>query len=650
VAPTPPSVPSVVVGTAGHVDHGKTELVKALTGINTDRLAEEQERELSIDIGFAHLDLPDGTRLGLVDVPGHERFIKNMLAGATGIDLVLLIVAADEGVMPQTVEHLDILALLGIDTGIVVLTKIDLVDEELAALAEEDVRDALRGSPLQDAPLVRTSARTGEGLQELSQTLAEVAAAVARRDIRGPARLPIDRTFSMPGFGLVATGTLVRGRLEEGDEVEILPRGLTARVRGLQTHGADVSEVVAARRVAVNLMRVSGEGVERGDTLCAPGSMQPSGLLDVRLSLLPRAPGPLKQRTRVRLHHGTAERLGRVYFMDREALAPGSSSIAQIRLEGLVAAARGDRCVIRSYSPMATIGGAIVLEPAPVRHRGTDPSAVARLEAGESGSTLDLAREWTAARGPTPFAARDLAAALQLDAEEAAHVVAELVVGGEVTQLRDGPLHVAAPAHAALCESVLAALSAHHEAQPLSEAMAKDALQAALRRPAPTLLDDALARLAAAGEIAPGASGVRLAGHAVRLSAAHQRALEAMQALALGGRFAPPTRDEFLAAAGVSRSEAQALLGRLIESGDLVAVGEHLYHRQTLDAVQRLMRERFREAGPLTIADVRDLTQSSRKYVVPLVEHLDGIGFTRRQGDLRTVTQPDDEKPRGTDP
>jgi len=643
LAPEIDNLPSVVVGTAGHVDHGKTELVKALTGINTDRLAEEQERELSIDIGFAHLDLPDGTRVGLVDVPGHERFVKNMLAGATGIDLVLLIVAADEGVMPQTIEHLDIITLLGIETGIVVMTKTDLVDEELADLAEEDIRSALAGSHLAEAPVVRTSAKTGEGLEELVRVLAEVAAGVKRRDIRGPARLPIDRAFTMPGFGLVATGTLVRGRLVQGEEVEILPDGYRARIRGLQTHGVGVQEVAAARRVAVNLMRMSGEGVERGDTLCAPGSMKPSGLLDVRLSLLARAPGPLWQRTRVRLHHGTAERLGRVFFMDRDALAPGESCIAQVRLEGLVAAARGDRCVIRSYSPMTTIGGAVVLDPAPHRHRGREGAVVGRLESLEAGAPVDLAREWIGARGLALFTPRELSTALQLDPTEGEQIVAELLEDQEVVRLADGIACVPAKEHAALREETLAALGAYHGSHPLSDAMPKEALQAALKRPPAAVLDDVLERLTDAGSIAQGPAGIRLAGHAVRLSADHERALEAMRSITRRGRFAPPTREAVLAASGRPTPEARALMTRLIDSGDLAIVGEYAYHREALAEIQRLVTQHFREKGPFTVADLRDLTQSSRKYVVPLAEYLDGVGFTRRQGDLRIVARPEVE-------
>ena len=635
-----PMTPSVVVGTAGHVDHGKTELVKALTGINTDRLAEEQERQLSIDIGFAHLDLPSGVRVGIVDVPGHERFVKNMLAGATGIDLVMLIVAADEGVMPQTREHLDILTLLGVRSGLIVLTKSDLVDEEMLELVADDVRGVVAGGPLAEARMVATSARTDAGLDELVAALSEALAQVRPPDVRGPARLPIDRVFTMPGFGTVVTGTLIRGRLAVEDEVEILPHQFTARVRGLQVHGLDVEEVAAAKRVAGNLARLSGTGVERGDTLCAPGSMKPSSMIDVRLELLARTRAPLKQRTRVRLHHGTAEALGRVYFMDRELLEPGESCIAQLRLEGLIAASRDDRFVIRSYSPMFTIGGGVVLDPAPRRHRARDTEAVARLGAAETGQAVDVARQWIAQAKRPVFTSAELATDLQLDAADAKGIVQTLVQSGELEPLIGTEAFAPAPAHHALTESVLAGLGAYHQRNPLAAAMPKEALQAQVGRPPGALLSDVLRRLAEAGEIAVASEGVRVGTHEVRVSPEQQRSLEAMTALARRARFAPPTREAVLEAARArTPDEARALFAMLAASGELVAATEHVYHRDTLQEAERLIRAHVAEKGPFTIADLRDMTGSSRKYVVPLAEYLDGIGLTRRQGDLRTVAR-----------
>jgi selenocysteine-specific elongation factor len=393
----------------------------------------------------------------------------------------------------------------------------------------------------------------------------------------------------------------------------------------------------------VNLMRVSGEGVERGATLCVPGSMQPSGLLDVRLQLLKRAPRPMKQRTRIRLHHGTAELLGRAYLLDRDALAPGDSCPAQLRLEGLVAASRGDRCVVRSYSPMLTIGGAVVLDPTPVRHRRRDEEVLARLETLAAGDPLEVAREWVARRGAVPFASRDLASALQIEPAEAERLVAGLVERGDLRALgTDGAL-VSAEAHDALQAGVAAAVRDFHAARRLQASMPKDALQAALQRPHAGLLADVLARLAAEGRIEVEPGGVRARGWQVRLSAEQEGALEAMVRLARDGGFSPPTREALLAVGRRPEVEARALLARLTDNGELVPVGEHVYHRVALEEVQRRVRQHFRAKGPFTVAELRDLTGSSRKYCVPLAEHLDGIGFTRRQGDLRIVTRPDDD-------
>ncbi len=631
---------SVVVGTAGHVDHGKTELVKALTGINTDRLAEEQERELSIDIGFAHLDLPGGTRIGIVDVPGHERFIKNMLAGATGIDLVMLVVAADEGVMPQTTEHLDIINLLGIEAGLIVITKADLADEELLELVEDDVRTHVAGTPLAEAPLVRTSARTSQGLEELVEVLGRAVRNVRPRDVLGPARLPIDRVFSAPGFGQVVTGTLVRGSLAAGDSMEVLPAAVPARIRGLQVHGVEVEEVNAARRVAVNLTRVRQERLARGDTLCAPGSMEPSGMLDARLHLLRTARSPLKNRARVRLHHGTAELLGRVYLLDSDVLAPGDSCLAQFRLEQPVAAARGDRYVIRSYSPMITIGGGAVLDPTPRRHRRHDPSVAARLENLEAGDSTDLALQWIRELQQPILTARQLATALQLDSSEAQTIVRELEASGALTLLAGSDAYTLAEAHRELAAGVLQALRNHHEENPLVAAMPKGKLQSGLARPPDPLLDDVLGCLSRENRIAVGSEGVRLAGHEVRLGETQERALRAMASLARRGRFSPPALDDVLEAAGVADArEARALFDIAVASGDLVTIGEHVYHREALDEIARTITAHVREQGPFTIAELRDMTGSSRKYVVPLAEYLDRTGLTRRQGDVRTLAE-----------
>ncbi|RMG48984.1 MAG: selenocysteine-specific translation elongation factor, partial [Acidobacteria bacterium] len=354
----------IIVGTAGHIDHGKTELVKALTGIDADRLKEEKERGITIDIGFAFLTMGD-TRFGFVDVPGHERFVKNMLAGVHGIDLVLLVVAADESIMPQTREHFDICRLLRVKSGLIAITKVDLVDEELLQLVEEEVRDFVRGSFLDGAPIIRVSARTGVGLEELKAALVNLGERIQERQSNAVPRLPIDRVFTKRGFGTVVTGTLVSGTLREGESVEILPRQMGATIRGLQVHNKPVEVAHAGERTAVNLQGVGVEDLQRGDVLVPPRRFRPTSMLDARLELLPTAPQPIENRTRVRFHIGTAEIMARVILLDRESLRPGDAALVQFRLERPTFAVAGDRFIIRRYSPQTTVGGGVILDPLP---------------------------------------------------------------------------------------------------------------------------------------------------------------------------------------------------------------------------------------------------------------------------------------------
>ena len=362
----------VIIGTAGHVDHGKTLLVKALTGIDTDRLTEEKKRGITIELGFAHLDFDDGSQAGIVDVPGHEKFIKNMLAGAGGIDLAMLVVAADEGFMPQTVEHLGILSLLGIRDGLVVLTKCDMVDPEWVEMVREDVKAQTAGTFLEGKPVHAVSARTGEGLPELKKNLRELVRQASEKNLRIPFRLPIDRVFSVEGFGTVVTGTLIEGALAVGDMAEVLPTGFQARVRNLQVHGKDVPAAYAGQRVAVNLAGTKKSDLARGDTIAKPGSVRKSLMLDVKLQNLKNSQRTILSGSQLHLYHGSSVRLCKVVLLDRDALQPGESCFAQLRMTEDLAAKCGDRFVVRFYSPLETIGGGIVLDDCPVRHRRGD--------------------------------------------------------------------------------------------------------------------------------------------------------------------------------------------------------------------------------------------------------------------------------------
>ena len=357
----------VIIGMAGHVDHGKTELVKALTGVDTDRLAEEKKRGITIDLGFARLDFPDGSCASIVDVPGHERFIKNMLAGAGGVDLAMLVVAADEGFMPQTVEHLDILQLLGVKDGLIVLTKTDLVDEDWLNMLEEDVKSRVKGTFLEDKPILRTSVRTGEGVEALREALHDLTLHAEEKSARTPFRLPIDRVFSVDGFGTIVTGTLIDGHIAVGDEAQLMPLGNQCRVRNLQVHGRDVSAVYAGQRAAVNLAGIKKESISRGDVLCRTDSMQPSLMLDVKLQNLPDSKRIIESGSRLHLYHGAAVRLAKAVLLDRDALRPGESCYAQLRLSEALAARQGDRFVVRFYSPLETVGGGMILDEHPCR-------------------------------------------------------------------------------------------------------------------------------------------------------------------------------------------------------------------------------------------------------------------------------------------
>jgi len=625
----------IIIGTAGHVDHGKTALIERLTGINTDRLREEQERGLSIDLGFAYFDLPGGGRASIVDVPGHERFIKNMLAGATGMDLVMLVVAADEGVMPQTREHVDIVTMLGVEKGLVVISKVDLVEPEWREMVGEEVREALAGTIFAQAPMVFVSSVTGEGLEDLKEAIAHVAREVPSRDTRGPARLNVDRVFTMRGFGTVVTGTLVRGALHADDTLEMLPVGGTARLRALEVHGAKVEAAYAAQRVALNLSRLESEKLERGVVLAAPGSMQPTSMLDVELSMLPGPGIALENRDRVRVHVGTAEIMARAYVLAADAIAPGESALVQLRLERPTAASRGERFVIRRYSPMLTIGGGVVLDPNPRRHRRYDPQVAAALRGVQAATPGELVARAVDAAGVALVPLQDLARSLQLEQPAVAAAMRELAAERQVHLVPGGEACIGRAHYETLLSDVRSALTQYHQEHPLQPAMPKNRLQSALAGVDSVLLDAALGDLVAAGQIAADSTGVRLADHAVRLSEQQQRALGSLTSRALEAGFAALTREGLLSA--VKTPGAPDLLAAALAQGLLIPVGDSIYHAATIRRAQDLIREHLARQESFTVSEFRDWTGSTRKYVVPLLEHLDRIGFTQRSGDYRRL-------------
>jgi selenocysteine-specific elongation factor len=629
----------VIIGTAGHVDHGKTTLIQALTGTNPDRLKEEQERGMTIDLGFAALPLPDGTLAGIVDVPGHERFLKNMLAGAGGVDVVLLVIAADESVMPQTVEHLDILRLLDVKNGVVALTKCGMVDEEWLEVVEEDVHSHLKDTFLAGAPLLRVDSLSGQGIPELKQALQAAVQRAEPKNAAAPFRLPVDRVFVRPGFGTVVTGTLVAGTMRAGDAVEILPQRIATRIRGLQSHNRKQEAVEAGTRVAVNLAGVEAEALERGALLVPPGALAPAQLFDAVLRLLPTAPKPLADRARIRVYLGTAEVLGRIQILGADAIPPGGQGYVQFRAEEPFACARGDRFVVRSYSPMVTIGGGIVLDSAPVRHRRRDPAVLRALAAKERGTPDDLLETWLQA---APFGGlrKEAAKALGLSDSDAADAAQTLLERGDAILL-DGDRLIHRAALAAATDRAMNALDAYHVANPLRPGMPKEELRGALGRAAdPRAFAALLARWQAEGLVAADAAAVRRAGFSVRLDPRRQALLDRIAGVYREAGFNAPSIEEAAGMTGASPEETATLLRVGQDQGLFARIDEGLYyHRDTMAEAQRIVREFIAANGSMTVSQFRDATGSSRKYALPLMEHLDSIRFTRRVGDARVLVR-----------
>jgi selenocysteine-specific elongation factor len=625
----------VVVGTAGHIDHGKTSLVKALTGTDTDRLPEEKARGITIDLGFAFLEEPDGLTIEIVDVPGHERFVKNMLAGVGGIDLAMLVIAADESVMPQTREHLAICSLLHIRTGLVVLTKTDMVEADWVSLVRDDVATLVRGSFLEGAPVVAVSAKTGAGLDELRATLARLAAAVPARATDQLPRLPIDRVFTIKGFGTVVTGTLAAGALSVDDRVEVFPRGLVAKVRGLQVHGHAVERAVAGQRTAVNLQGLERAAVDRGDVVGHAGALAATTLVDVSLEILPDAARPLKSRDRVRLHAGTSEIMARALLLEGSELAPGAHGFARLRLEAPLVALAGDRFVVRSYSPIVTIGGGTLLDTDPPRLKR--PARLAHLRVLEASAPDAIVEEHVRGAGVGGIRLPALAARVPFGPARARKILEALAAAGRVVAVdRDWSLH--ADAVARLRGLVTDALAQFHQAQPLRGGMSREELRVRAANADERIFAHLLGALEAEGVVRVDRDKVRLAAHELRLTPAQQTAVDRVEREFRDAAAAPPSAAEALTRAGLSGDEEHELFQLLLEGKRLVRVKESLFfHAEALEAIQgklvTLLRER-KEIGP---GDIKDLLGISRKYAIPLLEYFDARRVTARVGERRVL-------------
>jgi len=618
-----------VVGTAGHVDHGKSTLIRALTGIDPDRLREERERGMTIDLGFAWLTLPGGADVGIVDVPGHQDFIRNMLAGVGGIDAVILVIAADEGVMPQTREHLAILELLGIERGVVALTKRDLVDDEWAALVRSEVRAALAATPLANAPLVDVSAATKHGLDELLAALESVlGAAPVRRDLARP-RLPIDRAFTMTGFGTVVTGTLVDGSLRVGDEIEAFPGGLRGRIRGLQTHRRAIEVARPGSRVAANLSGIDKSDLARGMVVAPPGTQAPTSIIGARLALLRDLSGPLEHDDLVRVHVGTAEAIARVSVLEGQAIEPGRSGWVQLHLASPLVVAVHDRFVVRRPSPSETLGGGAVADVTGERTR-TRADAAAALERRSAPSPAD--RLLASLDVPRTVAEAGERSGLDAAARDAAF--AALVAEGRAVPLADAA--ISREAFETLATRIERTLAMTHRKTPLRAGASREEVRSALELPAKRYAA-LLERLVADGRVAERGSSLALPSHAPSLTAEQEAAWAKGRAALAVEPLQPPSAATLEREYGIGRE----VLAALADRGDLVRVAPDAVFLP--DAV-----ERFGDAiidalasGPITVARARDVSGSSRKHVLPLLQFLDDHGLTRRVGDDRVlITDP----------
>lgn len=629
----------VVMGTAGHIDHGKTQLVKALTGIDTDRLKEEKERGITIDLGFAHLATEDGTQVGVIDVPGHERFVRNMLAGVGGIDLVMLVIAADEGVMPQTREHLAICQLLEVKEGLVALTKTDLVDTDWLELVVEDTREFLKGTFLEGKPIVPVSAKTGSGLDELKKTLQTLVARVPAKHLEGKFRLPIDRVFTIRGFGTVVTGTLFSGSVRVEDRVEIYPKNLQVKVRGLQIHNQSVVEAVAGQRTAVNLQGIEKVELARGDVLGRPGEFMPTFMLDATLQLLADAPRPLRHRARVRLHLGTSEIMGRVILLDRDELGPGDEAYVQFRLEAPAIALPHDRYVIRSYSPVQTIGGGMLLDVQPAKHRRGEDGLATHFQRLAQGTPEDVFLHHLQLSKHQGLRLAEFLPRIEISASQLRQVAAALHRRGDARAVNaDLGWYLHEQAFRRLTTELREHLATFHRQHPLRPGTSLEDLRTKVRGLDERVCLLALEVLQTQGEVVVERDRVRLASHQIALDDAREQLLRQVEAAFLAGGYQPPRVEEVFEKLQIGKGHDRELLQVLVDQGRAVRLKENVvFHREVLQKVEATLVQFLREHREITPVEFKDLLGVSRKYAIPLLEYFDSQKLTIRVGDKRVL-------------
>ena len=643
------SSPPLIVGTAGHIDHGKTALVQALTGTDTDRLPQEKQRGMTIDIGFAELNLGD-RQLGMIDVPGHERFIKNMLAGAATIDLALLVVAADDSVMPQTREHLAILDLLGVQQGVIALTKCDLREEAWLELVVEEIRELLADTRLADVQIVRTAVPAGgpaQGIDDLKTALAQVADQVVDRPVGELFRLCVDRSFSVAGRGTVVTGTVCSGSAKLGENLDWWPAGSQLQVRGLQNHGRDVEEVSRGQRAAINLASVAHHDIGRGDVLATCNSLRPTSRLTVELAIMPGSPWPVKHRGRYSLHIGTQAVGVEVYLFESGALAAGERGLAQLHCSEPIVAVWGQPLVLRMESPLATLGGGHVWQPAPPVIRRRQGEKIKRLKSLGSASPDQRVATAIYFLGHQPWHPEELRRETGLEAPQIETILAELVATGRCLPLTlptGRVVHLHADRLAEVKQIVLETVDRHHTRQPLKLTVPKGHVLESLKEWLGRELTDAvIATLVDAGELTANKQQVARVGFSPQLDDQQQQCLDQIEAAYLAAQCSPPTLAELSSQLAVGSRDIRPLVQLCADRGQLVHIhGETFLARQTEQQLRHRLRDRLTSTGGMTVSQIRDILETNRKFAVPLCEYLDRVGFTRRDGDLRTLAETQD--------
>jgi selenocysteine-specific elongation factor len=631
-----------VLGTAGHVDHGKTSLIKALTGTDTDRLKEEKERGITIELGFASLALPSGLTLGIVDVPGHEKFIKHMVAGAAGIDLVLMVIAADEGVMPQTKEHLHICSLLGITTGLVALTKIDMVEPDWLELVRSEIADYLAGTFLAGAPIVPVSAVKQTGLGDLLAQIEQTANRLKEKTDDGIFRLPVDRIFTMKGFGTVVTGTLISDKIKVGEDIQILPENISARIRGIQVHNAPVEEACSGQRTAINLQGIEKSTLERGNVLVRPQTVWPTQRLDVSFEYLASNTRKLKNRALVRLHTGTAEIMTRIVLLDADDLAPGEKAMAQLILADEDVVVAGDHFVLRSYSPVTTIGGGRILDPLPGKHKRKNKKVLEDLQTLQDGTLPEAISVLLARAGFGGITLSALAFRLGVHTRKIREALDKLFSSHQAILLSgDDTTTLSVPLYTQLENMILQGLATYHKGNPLKEGISKEELKTALPATVPVkLFNMVLLSLGKKQAIVSDKDNVRLESHQVQLAGEEDALRRAVTETYAQAGLAPPSLSDVINNLGGQKAKAQNIVKLMLKDGELIKINEELcFARSALDKLREDYKAQIIRDGKATPATFKDLTGLSRKYIIPLMEYFDTSKLTVRVGDHRILRE-----------